>query len=197
MRYRGKMSTIVCHIGNPRSAKPQTLQEYGKLREQIIQRPWKSLEPLEFAHLVTEKGCPFYGALMNGIDLMELQYEKLCWRMQKIAGLDFDKTEIRPNEMVERFENLGLRPWLAYPTFSDRTTGKNIRSYRLLWQVESDLNLSYAQTTIALKKLRELSGNLADKFATNCTRMWQGSTHGFTHYSGNAPLLNLRNLIKC
>ena len=71
------MNSILCHLGKPRTAKPQTLQEYGKLREQMIQRPWECVSEVDFIRLVTEKGCPFYGGLCNGRDLMELQFEKL------------------------------------------------------------------------------------------------------------------------
>ena len=70
--------SIVCHIGDPRTAKPASLQEYGKLREQMIQSPWACLSEQDFIRLVTEQGCPFYQALMSGRDLQELQFDS--WR---------------------------------------------------------------------------------------------------------------------
>ena len=118
-------NSIVCHLGAPRYAKPETLQEYGKLREQMIQRPWVCLSEEEFVTAITQKGCPFYQGLMQGRDLMELQYERLVWR-----------------------------------------------------------------------KMRLLSGNLADKHAANPTRMWQGTTRGAFCYNAEGTRLNLRELAK-
>ena len=66
-----KNDSILCHLGAPRTAKPATLQEYGKLREQMIQKPWVALSEVDFVRAVTEQGCPFYQSLMNGRDLME------------------------------------------------------------------------------------------------------------------------------
>jgi hypothetical protein len=186
-------NNILCHLGDPRNAKPQTLQEYGKLRERMIQRDWVSLPEYTFIRMVTSVGCPFYGALLNGRDLMDLQYEKLCWRTQSLVGLDFDVCGVTSNEMVTLFSDYGIRPWLSYRTFSDGSApGKE--SYRLLWRVDTDLNTTYEETTRALKKLRNMSGDLADKHAANPTRMWQGTTKGFTHYDNTAPLLNIKQL---
>jgi hypothetical protein len=42
--------------------------------------------------------------------------------------------------------------------------------------------------------LRSFSNNLADKFALNPTRMFQGSNAGFFHYDANAKRLNLKEL---
>lgn len=187
------MEKIVCHLGAPRTSKPETLQEYGKLREQIIQRPWEAVSETEFIYLVTQKGCPFYGGLMNGRDLMEQQFEKLVWRTQSLVGMDFDACVVTESEMCNRFDGYGLRPWLSYFTFS---SGKvpGTQSYRLLWRVDTDLNVSYDECARALKKMRSLSGNLADKHACNPTRMWQGSNSGFAMYNYNAPRLNLKQL---
>ena len=186
---------IVCHLGAPRTAKPQTLQEYGKLREQIIQRPWECVSEVDFIRLVTEKGCPFYGGLCNGRDLMELQFEKLVWRTQSLVGLDFDVCEIGAHEMKLIFENMGLKPWLGYYTFSN-DPAKGGESYRLLWRVDTDLNVSYDECALALKKMRLLSGNFADKHAANPSRMWQGTNSGFFHYAADGKRLNLKELAK-
>jgi len=189
------MSNILCHLGDPRTAKPASLAEYGKLREKMIQRPWASLSEVDFVRAVTEQGCPFYGALMNGHDLMELQFEKLVWRTQSLVGLDFDVCHISGDNMAKHFQYLGLKPFLGYYTFSNGNTPGR-QSYRLLWRTETDLNLSYDQCAVALKKMRELSNNLSDKHAYNCTRMWQGTNSGFFHYAADGKRLNLRELAK-
>jgi hypothetical protein len=187
------MNSILCHLGAPRQSKPATLQEYGKLREQMIQRNWVSLSEVDFVRAVTEQGTPFYGALLNGRDLMDLQYEKLCWRTQSLVGLDFDVCYISADNMTKHFQYLGLKPWLGYYTFSNDPTNGG-ESYRLLWRVDTDLNLSYDECARALKKMRALTNNLADKHAANPTRMWQGSNSGFFHYDVNGVRLNLKEL---
>ena len=187
------MENVLCHLGDPRTAKPSTLAEYGKMRERMIQRNWVSLPEHDFIRLVTERGCPFYGALLNGRDLMELQYEKLCWRTQSLVGLDFDVCDVTSGEMTALFTGHGLRPWLSYYTFSSGSV-PGTQSYRLLWRVDTDLNTSYEETARALKKLRLMSGNLADKHAANPTRMWQGSNGGFSHYAADGARLNLKQL---
>ena len=187
------MESIVCHLGAPRTAKPQTLKEYGKLREHMIQRSWVTLSEVDFIRAVTEQGCPFYSALMNGRDLMELQYEKLVWRTQSLVGLDFDVCHISGDDMVKHFQYLGLKPWLAYYTFSNDSVNGG-QSYRLLWRVETDLNLSYDEVAQAMKKMRVKTNNLSDKHASNPTRMWQGTNSGFFHYAHNGKRLNLKEL---
>jgi hypothetical protein len=188
-----KTNSIVCHLGDPRSAKPQTLQEYGKLREVMIQRPWACLSETDFIEAVTKKGQPFYQALMSGRDLMELSFEKLVWRTNVLAALDFDVCDVSINDMIYIFSDAGIRPWLSYKTFSDGSVpGKE--SYRLLWRTEVDLNTTYEETARALKKLRLMSGNLSDKFACNATRLWQGTNKGAHHYDPTAPRLNLKQL---
>lgn len=184
---------IVCHLGDPRTSKPATLREYGKLREVMIQRPWVSLPEHEFINLVTQQGTPFYGALLNGRDLMELQYEKLCWRTQQLVGLDFDVCHISGDDMQKHFQYLGLNPWLGYYTFSNNSSNGG-QSYRLLWRTETDLNLKYEDVTAAVKSMRRMSGNLADKHAANPTRMWQGTNSGFFHYDSQGVRLNLREM---
>ena len=187
------MEKIVCHLGAPRTAKPQSLSEYGKLREKMIQQPWAAVSEVDFIRAVTEKGCPFYGGLCNGRDLMELQFEKLVWRTQTIAGLDFDVCDVTARDMVGWLTYKGLKPWLGYYTFSNNVANGG-ESYRLLWRVDTDLNLTYDECARALKELKKYSFNLADKHACNPTRMWQGSNSGFFHYAHDAKRLNLKEL---
>jgi hypothetical protein len=189
------MEKIVCHLGAPRTSKPATLAEYGKLRETMIQKPWVALSEDEFIQAVTRKGCPFYPALMNGRDLMELQFEKLVWRTQSLLGLDFDVCDMSCYDMIGWFEHKGMVPWLAYHTFSNDPANGG-ESYRLLWRVDTDLNLSYDECAAALKRMKALSFNRADKHACNPTRMWQGSNSGAVHYNPNAKRLNLKELAK-
>jgi hypothetical protein len=189
------MEKIVCHLGLPRTAKPASLSEYGKLREKMIQSPWVALSEVDFINYVTEQGCPFYQALMDGRDLMELQYEKLVWRTQSLVGLDFDVCEVSGYDMAKHFQYLGMKPWLGYFTFSN-DPANNGQSYRLLWRVDTDLNLTYDECARALKKMRALTNNLADKHAANPTRMWQGSRSGFFHYAHDGKRLNLKELAK-
>jgi hypothetical protein len=188
-----KTDSILCHLGAPRTAKPGTLQEYGKLREQMIQRQWVTLSEVDFIDYVTQQGCPFYSALMNGRDLMELQYEKLCWRTQTLAGLDFDVCDIPASDMIGWMTHKGLRPWLGYYTFSNNPANAG-ESYRLLWRVDTDLNLTYDECARALKELKKYSFNRADKHACNPSRMWQGTRSGFFHYDANGVRLNLKEL---
>ena len=187
------MPSVLCHLGAPRTGKPETLAEYGKLRERMIMAPWTALTEVDFVRAVTEQGCPFYGALLNGRDLMDLQYEKLCWRTQSLVGLDFDVCDISSGDMVEWFKHKGMTPWIGYYTFSNDPAAPG-ESYRLLWRVETDLNLSYDQCAAALKRMKALSFNRADKHACNPTRMWQGSRSGFFHYAHDAKRLNLKEL---
>ena len=187
------MEKIVCHLGAPRTSKPNTLAEYGKLREQMIQRNWVSLTEVDFIRAVTEQGCPFYSALMNGRDLMELQFEKLCWRTQSLVGLDFDVCCVGATDMTKHFQYLGLKPWLGYYTFSNDVANGG-QSYRLLWRVATDLNLSYDECARALKKMRSMTNGLADKHANNPSRLWQGTNSGFFHYANDAKRLDLKEL---
>ena len=185
--------SILCHLGAPRQSKPASLAEYGKLREQMIMSPWVALSEVDFVNYVTQQGCPFYGGLCNGRDLMELQYEKLVWRTQSIVGLDFDVCEVSAEDMRKHFQYLGMQPFLGYFTFSNNPANKG-QSYRLLWRVECDLNLTYDECSRALKKMRALTNNLADKHAANPTRLWQGTNSGFFHYDANGKRLNLKEL---
>ncbi len=185
--------SILCQI-DPRGRlqKPETLQEYGKLRDYMIQRPWESLSDGAFIELVTKKGCTFYGCLFKGLDLVELQYQRLCWHTQTLIGVDFDKCQVNPEKMVKLYTELGYKPWLAYRTFSDgQHLGKS--SYRLLWKVDVNLNVSYETTHGFIKALAALAGKgVADKHSMDPSRMWQGSRKGYVHYDPEAPLLDLR-----
>ena len=195
MTYNTFMDTVLCHLGAPRTHKPQSLAEYGKLRERMIQRPWVALSEVDFVRSVTEQGTPFYGALLNGRDLMDLQYEKLCWRTQSLAGLDFDVCDVPATDMVGWLTHKGLRPWLGYYTFSNDPASGG-QSYRLLWRVDTDLNLTYDECARALKELKKYAFNRADKHAMNPTRLWQGTNSGFFHYAHYAKRLNLKDLAK-
>jgi hypothetical protein len=187
------MENVLCHLGAPRTAKPASLAEYGKLREKMIQGNWVSLSEVDFIRAVTEQGTPFYGALLNGRDLMELQYEKLCWRTQSLVGLDFDVCEVSGYDMANHFQYLGMKPWLGYFTFSNDPSNGG-QSYRLLWRVDTDLNLTYDECARALKKMRALTNNLADPHANNPSRLWQGTRSGFFHYAHDGKRLNLKEL---
>jgi hypothetical protein len=183
---------VLCQIDRRgRKEKPHTMQEYGKLRDHMIQRPWESFDDECFLELVTEKGCTFYGCLFKGLDLMELQFQKLCWHTQTLIGVDFDKCKVEPEAMVDLYSELGFLPWLAYRTFSDgELEGKS--SYRLLWKVDIDLNVSYDQTHRFIKKFASLAGtDLADKHSMDPSRMWQGSTKGYVHHDSDSFPLNL------
>ena len=84
----------------------------------------------------------------------------------------------------------------GYYTFSNNAANGG-ESYRLLWRVDTDLNLSYDECAKALKVMRAMSNNLADKHANNPSRLWQGSNSGFFHYDSQATRLNLKELSKC
>lgn len=183
-------SSVLCQIDlRGRGSKPQTLQEYGALREHMIQRGWVSLDDDFFIGNVTRRGCTFYGCLFNGHDLMELGQQKDCWRMQTIIGLDFDKCPIDPEVMINHFKDLGLDPWLAYRTFSDGDTEG--RCYRLLWKVEPDLNAGYEHVRQYIKDLAVHAGGHADKHSMDPSRMWQGSRKGHIYYSPSAAKLDV------
>ena len=184
-------SSVLCQIDlRGRNAKPSTLQEYGALREHMIQRGWTSLEDDFFVESVTRRGCTFYGCIFNGRDLMELQFQKFCWRMQTIVGLDFDKCPISPEVMIDHFKALGYEPWLVYRTFSDGVTEG--RSYRMLWKVEPDLNATYESVSKFIKDFAVFAGGHADKHSMDPSRMWQGSTRGKLYYAPQAAKLDLQ-----
>ena len=186
------MNKLLCQINSKGfTRKPQTLQEYGKLREKIIQRGWADLTETDFVDKVTNKGYAFYSCLFNGHDLMESGREKECWRMQTFIGVDFDHCPISPEEMSAIYAERGLDPWLVYGTFSDGTEiEKGLRSYRLVWRVEADLNVTYSQVHSFIKAHSFITP-YADKNATTCTRMWQGSRSGPICYDPTAPFLTI------
>lgn len=187
------MGNLLCHIGQSRGYKPQSRPEYGRLRETLIQSTWQFLSEENFIERVTTQGCPFYQCLFNGADLLETGREKESWRVQVFAGLDYDQCPVSGIEMVYWYAMLGLRPWLAYHTFSHEN-GSGTHSYRILWKVCVDLNLSYEECSASLKHLRIKGHNLADKYACNPTRLWQGTNKGFLFYDPEAEPLQLRKL---
>lgn len=188
------MSTVLCHLGQPRTSKPETQHEYGMMRVQMIQSPWACLSDEDFVHKVTVEGCPFYGALMNGRDLMELQSEKAVWRCQSILGLDFDFCPVPHQKMTELFKAEGLAPWVCYPTFSNDPVTNGGESYRLLWKVNIDLNLKYEECLSAIREMRRISQGHADRFAANPTRLFQGANRGPFFVNESSPKVNLRLL---
>ena len=183
-------TSVLCQIDpSGRTAKPTTLQEYGKMRERMIQGGWVSLEDQLFIERVTRRGHPWYGCLFNGHDLMEVQQQKLCWRMQTMIALDFDKCPIDPMVMVQHFRDEGLDPWFAYGTFSDGTTEG--RSYRLVWKVEANLNKTYEDVRQYIKNLAVFAGGHADKMSMDPSRLWQGSNSGMIYFGQSATTLDL------
>ena len=187
--------SVICQLGAPRAAKPQTIQEYGKLRDVMIQSPWVSVSDDNFINLVARRGTPFYGCLFNGRDLLTEAngQQKNCWRQQTIVCLDFDKCEIDPIEMTTFYHAGGKTPWFTYRTFSDGASPGH--SYRLVWKVEDDLNLTYDEVRVAIKKLASFSGDLADKHSMDASRLWQGSRNGVVYASGDVAKLDLRSLL--
>jgi len=179
-------NTMLCQINNEGfTTKPTDLKFMGKLRDKMIQRPWSSISEDEFVYRVTWNGHAFYGCLFNGHDLMETGKQRDCWRAQTIIGVDIDKTDISPEDMAAFYCDQGFCPWLVYSTFSDLKDGK--RSYRLLWRVEVDHNITYDQWRSVIKELGAVSG-LGDKHAQDCTRMWQGSLNGPSWWVDQAPV---------
>lgn len=186
------MDSILCHLGSPRTSKPESHAEYGRIRERMILNPWVCLPEEDFIEAVTRQGCPFHGALMNGIDLHEMGSEVLIWRMQTLIGLDFDKCPISGEKMVNRYSLFGIRPWLGYYTFS-HVFGSPLQSYRLLWRAECDLNAKRSDVTFMLKRLFSLSEGHADKHAANATRLWQGTNSGHFHYYPAAKRISFQS----
>jgi hypothetical protein len=189
--------SVTCQIDlRGRGSKPATLPEYGALRDLIIQSEWVTLGDDFFIGHVTRRGCPFYGCLFNGRDLMETGSQKAVWRIQTIVGLDFDKCEIEPEVMLDHYRHRGYEPWLVYRTFSDGELPG--RCYRMLWKVEPDLNMSYEDVSASIKSLARFSHGHADKKCHDPSRLWQGSTKGTIYYAANAAKLNMRKvLLEC
>ena len=64
-----------------------------------------------------------------------------------------------------------------------------------MWKVEDDLNLTYDEVRVAIKKLASFSGDLADKHSMDASRLWQGSRNGVVYASGDVAKLDLRSLL--
>ena len=174
------MSKLLCHINDEGfTTKPTNLQFMGALRDKLIQKPWDYLDEEDFVRKVTREGYAFYGCIFQGLDLMhcDSQSQRGCWRAQSIVAVDIDKCRIHPRDMCKFYTDLGLIPWLAYNTFSDRVYGP--RSYRILWKVDVDHRVSYEQWSAVIKALSTLT-EFGDKHARDATRMWQGSSNGVT-----------------
>jgi hypothetical protein len=186
---------VLCQINDIGfTSKPTDIRFMGKLRDKMIQRGWIQLPDHEFVRKVTEEGTAFYGCLFNGRDLMETGQQRLCWRMQTMIGVDFDHCPVSPERMVETYAEAGSRPWLVYPTFSDGTE-LGLRSYRLLWKCEHDLNATYEQWADVIKSFANFT-QYGDPRARDCSRMWQGGLKGFSHYDANAHLIGVNHVLK-
>ena len=165
------------------TSKPTDIRFYGALRDKMIQKPWSYLDETDFIDKVTRKGFAWYGSIFDGHDLMETGKQRQVWRAQSIVGVDIDQTTADPQMLCYFYTELGLMPWLAYPTFSD---GKNgLRSYRILWNVDVDHNIEYEQWADVIKSLSTKT-ELGDKHARDCTRMWQGGLKGPCWHIPNA-----------
>ena len=187
------MSSILCHLGQPRTAKPESLQAYGKLRERLLLSPWVSLSEEEFVKAITEQGKPYYGCIVNGNDLFDLGQEKLCWRLQTIVATDYDACDVPITEMAQCYEAKGFKPFLGHHSFS-HNPDSGLHNYRLLWRVTTDINLDYEQVRSAIKRLASFSGGKADAKCQNPTRLWQSTNSGAVFYNPDAPHLDLRLL---
>jgi hypothetical protein len=186
---------VLCQINDIGfTSKPTNIRFMGKLRDKMIQRGWIQLPDHEFVRKVTEEGTAFYGCLFNGRDLMETGQQRLCWRMQTMIGVDFDHCPVSPERMVETYAEAGSCPWLVYPTFSDGTK-LGLRSYRLLWKCEHDLNATYEQWADVIKSFANFT-QYGDPRARDCSRMWQGGLKGFSHYDANAHLIGVNHVLK-
>ena len=171
-------NNILCQINDVGfSTKPTDIQFMGKLRDKMIQRKWDYLPANEFLHKVTVQGFAFYGCLFNGHDLLDASEgrQRQCWRAQSIVAVDIDKCPIDPQAMCRFYTDLGYIPWAAYTTFSDGTNG--LRSYRIMWRVDVDHNVTYEQWAEVIKSMSLLT-EYGDKHARDCSRMWQGSHNG-------------------
>ena len=189
-----QIPSVLCQINDIGfTNKPTDVRFMGKLRDKMIQRGWIQLPDYEFVRKVTEQGVAFYGCLFNGHDLMETGQQRLCWRMQTMIGVDFDHCPVSPEKMVETYTKAGFRPWLAYPTFSDGTE-PNVRSYRVLWKCELDLNATYEQWADVIKSFATFT-TYGDPRARDCSRMWQGGLKGFSHYDANARVIGVNDVI--
>jgi len=178
---------LLCQINDQSfTTKPTDPCFYGKLRERMIQKPWDYLAVNDFIKRVTWDGNAFYGCLFAGHDLMHAgnQSQRECWRAQSIVGVDFDHCPVHPKDMAIHYLDLGFMPWLAYKTFSSGQDG--LYSFRLLWRVEVDLNVSYEQWASVIKRLSRMT-EYGDPRACDATRMWQGGNHGPAWVATTSP----------
>ena len=186
------MQKLLCQINDVGfTHKPTDIRFYGALRDKMIQKPWSYLDEDEFVDKVTRRGFAWYGSLFDGHDLMETGKQRLVWRAQSIVGVDIDQTTADPQMLCYFYTEMGLMPWLAYPTFSD---GKNgLRSYRILWNVDVDHNIEYEQWANVIKALSTKT-ELGDKHARDCTRMWQGGLKGPVWHIPNSMPMTYKEL---
>lgn len=169
-------TNILCHLNDESfTTKQSDIRFMGKLRDKMIQKPWDYVSEPKFIDMVTRKGHSFYGNIFQGGDLMETGKQRECWRAQSIVAVDIDKTTTDPQYLCHFYTDLGLIPWMAYPTFSDGKDG--LRSYRILWRVEVDHKPSYDQWGSVIKALSRQT-DLGDKRACDSSRLWAGSLAG-------------------
>ena len=70
--------------------------------------------------------------------------------------------------MARFYTDLGYLPWAVYTTFSDGVNG--LHSYRVMWRVEVDHNVTYEQWAEVIKSLSGLT-EYGDKRARDCSRV--------------------------
>ena len=190
------MTKLLCQINDVGfTAKPTDIRFYGALRDKMIQKPWSHVDEEVFVRKVTEQGFAFYGCLSNGHDLLDAGEgrQRNCWRAQSIVGVDIDDCDVHPLDMTAKYAMMGLEPWLVYRTFSDGADGKH--SYRLLWKVDVDHNVTYEQWADVIKRLSLLTP-YGDKHARDCSRMWQGSNHGATYWNRDQKPVTYKKFVK-
>lgn len=171
---------ILCQINDEGfTTKPTDQRFMGRLRDKMIQKKWDYVPEPVFLDKVTQQGHAFYGCLFNGHDLLDAGEgrQRNCWRAQSIVAVDIDKCPIDPRTMCKFYTDLGYLPWAAYTTFSNGTNG--LYSYRIMWKVEVDHNVTYEQWANVIKGLSTLT-EYGDKHARDCSRMWQGSLSGLS-----------------
>ena len=169
------MTNILCQINDvPFTSKPTDQKVMGKLRDKMIMKPWDYLNEYQFLQKVTS-GYAFYGCIFNGHDLLNASEgrQRACWRAQTIVAVDIDKCPVHPLDMIHFYFDLGYIPWAAYRTFSDDPENGS-HSYRIMWRVDVDHNISYEQWADVIKGLSGLS-EYGDNRARDCSRMWQGT----------------------
>lgn len=158
-------------IGNPRQTKPASNDEYGAVRWEILAKGPITLSDNEFINLVTNHGCPFYGALVrDGYD--GTQSFTTMWKKQTLVGVDFDDCTIPWKDMVLHYKRVGLCPWFAYETFSGPG------NYRLIFKVDPSDNGTQEDWAHTIKVMAHIGGTSSDKKSGGSLRMWQGSLSG-------------------